>query len=45
VVVTVEGQPVTVIAFTVIDGKIVEIDALADPERLKQLDLRDVISR
>jgi RNA polymerase sigma-70 factor (ECF subfamily) len=26
-------------AFTVADGKIVAIDVLSDPERLKQLDL------
>lgn len=45
VVATVEGQPVSVIAFTVVDGKIVEIDALADPERLERLDLRDVTER
>jgi RNA polymerase sigma factor (sigma-70 family) len=42
VVVTAEGRPVSVMAFTVVDGKIVEIDVLADPERLAQLDLRDV---
>jgi RNA polymerase sigma factor (sigma-70 family) len=34
VVVTAEGQPVTVIGFTIADGKIVEIDAIADPQRL-----------
>jgi RNA polymerase sigma factor (sigma-70 family) len=39
VVVTVDGQPVSVMAFTVTDGKIVAIDALGDPERLSQLDL------
>src|SRR6266545_3209834 len=31
VVVTRRGQPVTVMGFTVADGKIVEIDAIADP--------------
>jgi RNA polymerase sigma-70 factor (ECF subfamily) len=45
VVVTVDGQPVSVMAFTVIDDKIVEIDTLADPNRLEQLDLRYVTSR
>ena len=39
VVVTAGGQPVAVIGFTVSRGKIVEIDAVADPERLLLLDL------
>jgi RNA polymerase sigma factor (sigma-70 family) len=39
VVITVDGQPVSVMAFTVRDGKIVEIDALTDVERLSRLDL------
>jgi RNA polymerase sigma-70 factor (ECF subfamily) len=39
VVVTPHGRPFSVMAFTVRNGKIVEIDALADPERLCQLDL------
>ena len=39
VVVTVGGLPVAVIGFTVSQGKIVEIDAVADPERLLRLDL------
>jgi RNA polymerase sigma-70 factor, ECF subfamily len=39
VVVTVSGQPISVMAFTVTSGKIVEIDVVADPERLAQLDL------
>jgi RNA polymerase sigma-70 factor (ECF subfamily) len=33
------GRPFSVMAFTVKDGKIVEIDILADPERLQRLDL------
>ncbi|HWL86351.1 MAG TPA: RNA polymerase sigma factor SigJ [Polyangiaceae bacterium] len=33
------GKPFSVMAFTVKGGKIVEIDILADPERLRQLDL------
>jgi RNA polymerase sigma-70 factor (ECF subfamily) len=39
VVVTAGGRPVSVMAFTVTRGKIVEIDAVVDPERLAQLDL------
>ena len=38
VVVTVDGQPFSVMAFTVRNGKIVEIDSLVG-ERLRQLDL------
>src|SRR5918997_374276 len=34
-----EGQPLSVMGFTVAQGKIAEIDVLADPERLRQLDL------
>ena len=33
------GRPIAVGGFTVADGKIVEIDILADPERLRELDL------
>jgi RNA polymerase sigma-70 factor (ECF subfamily) len=39
VVVVRDGRPLSVMGFTVTDGKIVAIDALADPERLNQLDL------
>ncbi|MGH8983687.1 MAG: RNA polymerase sigma factor SigJ [Acidimicrobiia bacterium] len=39
VVVAPRGRPFSVMGFTVRDGKIVAIDALADPERLRQLDL------
>jgi RNA polymerase sigma factor (sigma-70 family) len=39
VVVAPHGRPFSVMAFTVTDGKIVEIDALSDPERLRQMDL------
>jgi RNA polymerase sigma-70 factor (ECF subfamily) len=39
VVVYPEGQAFAVMGFTVAGGKIVEIDALADPERLARLDL------
>jgi RNA polymerase sigma-70 factor (ECF subfamily) len=38
-VATVGGQPVAVIGFTISRGKIVEIDVIADPERLRRLDL------
>jgi RNA polymerase sigma-70 factor (ECF subfamily) len=34
-----DGQPFSVGGFTVRDGRIVEIDILADPERLRRLDL------
>ncbi|HMB91482.1 MAG TPA: sigma-70 family RNA polymerase sigma factor [Rhodothermales bacterium] len=33
------GRPHVVIRFTITDGKIVEIDLVADPERLRQFDL------
>jgi ketosteroid isomerase-like protein len=39
VVVTVRGEPFAVMAFTVSGGRIVEIDVLADPDRLNRLDL------
>ncbi|MFI2211111.1 RNA polymerase sigma factor SigJ [Streptomyces sp. NPDC020141] len=42
VVVIAEGRPLSVMAFTVAGGKVVAIDALADPERLKGLDLTRV---
>jgi RNA polymerase sigma-70 factor (ECF subfamily) len=35
VVVTVRGRPVTVIGFVVTDGKIAQIDAIADPKRVR----------
>jgi RNA polymerase sigma factor (sigma-70 family) len=37
VVITVRGRPVTVMGFTIADGKIVEIDAIADPERVSKI--------
>ncbi len=37
------GVPFAVMGFTVAGGKIVEIDILADPERLSRLDLRAVL--
>jgi RNA polymerase sigma factor (sigma-70 family) len=39
VVTTRDGQPFSIGAFTVRDGKIVEMDWLADPARLRELDL------
>jgi hypothetical protein len=33
------GQPRVVFGFTIADGRVVEIELLADPERLRQLDL------
>jgi RNA polymerase sigma-70 factor, ECF subfamily len=38
-VVAPQGRPVAVAGFTVADEKVVEIDLLADPERLRRLDL------
>jgi hypothetical protein len=34
-VITVAGRPIAVMGFTVAEGKIVEIDAIADPERVR----------
>jgi RNA polymerase sigma-70 factor (ECF subfamily) len=39
VVITDGGQPVAVIGFTVSRGRIVEMDAIVDPQRLLGLDL------
>jgi hypothetical protein len=33
------GQPMALLGFTVTGGKIIEIYTLADPKRLRQLDL------
>jgi ketosteroid isomerase-like protein len=38
-VVAPHGRPVAVMGFTITGGKIVEIDVLADPARLRRLDL------
>ena len=38
-VTTVNGKPVSVLSFTIADGRVAEIDILADPERLRRLDL------
>lgn len=37
VVVTVGGQPMTVMGFIVAGGKVVEIDSIADPERVRRI--------
>jgi RNA polymerase sigma-70 factor (ECF subfamily) len=34
-----DGHLVAVLGFTIADGKAVEIDILADPDRLRRLDL------
>jgi len=39
IVILAGGQPVAVMSFTVTDGKISQIEALGDPDRLRQLDL------
>jgi hypothetical protein len=39
VVRTVDGRPVSVMGFTISGGKVVQIDVMADPERLRRLDL------
>ena len=39
---TPDGRPFAVLSFTVVGGRIVEIDVLADPERLARLDLAAV---
>jgi RNA polymerase sigma factor (sigma-70 family) len=39
VVVAPRGRPFAVVGFTVADGKIVEMDLLADPARIRELDL------
>jgi RNA polymerase sigma factor (sigma-70 family) len=36
-VITVRGRPVAVMGFTVADGRIVEIDAIADPDRVRRI--------
>ena len=38
-VVRLNGRPLSVLGFTIVDGRIAEIDVLADPARVRQLDL------
>jgi len=42
VLVTAAGRPLSVMAFTVAEGRIAAIDVIADPERLRQLALDDL---
>ena len=42
-VVAVDGRPVAVMAFTVVDARIVEVNILVDPERIARLDVSDVV--
>jgi hypothetical protein len=37
VVITLDGQPHGVMAFTVVNDKVVEIDIIADPERIRRV--------
>ena len=37
VIIVVRGQPTTVIGFTIAQGKIIEIDAVADPDRVPRI--------
>ena len=37
VVITMRGQPIVVMGFTIAEGKIVEIDSIADPERASRI--------
>jgi RNA polymerase sigma factor (sigma-70 family) len=39
-----DGRPFSVLGFTIVKGKVVEIDILADPERLSRLDLSAIDS-
>jgi RNA polymerase sigma factor (sigma-70 family) len=41
VIVTRRGRPITVMGFTVADGKIAEIDAIADPDRVARVARQD----
>jgi RNA polymerase sigma-70 factor (ECF subfamily) len=43
-VATEAGVPVAVLAYTITDGRITAIDALAGPDRLARLGLEDVIA-
>ena len=37
VVITLDGQPFSVLAFTIVDDKIVEIDGIRDPDRVRRI--------
>jgi hypothetical protein len=36
-VITLHGQPYSVLAFTVVGGKITEIDGIGDPDRVRRI--------
>jgi RNA polymerase sigma-70 factor (ECF subfamily) len=38
-VLTYQGRPVALLGFTIVAGRITEIDAITDPDRLSRLDL------
>jgi RNA polymerase sigma-70 factor, ECF subfamily len=44
VVITVAERPIAVMAFTVFNGKIAEIDSVTDPDRLDRLDLAAILA-
>jgi RNA polymerase sigma-70 factor (ECF subfamily) len=44
VVITVRDRPFSVMGFTILDGKIAEIDSVVDPERLGRLDLAAILA-
>jgi hypothetical protein len=37
VIITMDGRPHAVMAFTVVEDKVVEIDVIADPERVRRV--------
>lgn len=43
VVVARDGRPLSIMAFNVVEGRITAIDVLADPDRLRRLDLTPVL--
>ena len=43
VIVSVEGRVVTIMAFTVVGGKVATIEALGDAERLARLELESLL--
>jgi hypothetical protein len=36
-IITLHGQPFSLLAFTVVGGKIVEIDGIGDPDRVRRV--------
>jgi RNA polymerase sigma-70 factor (ECF subfamily) len=42
VVATVDGEPISIMGFTVVNNRVVAIDVLADPERISQLNLPEL---